>query len=206
MAMILACARRPALRGASGRRRRAERASRAIYESVLEATAAGVRTPDLGGHARHDRVHDGRRGARAHEDRRLVLARDRRSSRLATAAARRSRRPPRAWQAPYSSAISRGCKPHCSSSRRRSYLYEHMFPLFSISCATPRSATPTWRLALLTLDAVRLPDRLFAPGRSRRLLRRAQGARGTVTASPGATQRTGARDRRSAAPPARCAR
>ena len=29
----------------------ADRASRAIYESVLEATAAGVRTPDLGGHA-----------------------------------------------------------------------------------------------------------------------------------------------------------
>jgi 3-isopropylmalate dehydrogenase len=28
-----------------------ETASRAIYESVLEATAAGVRTPDLGGHA-----------------------------------------------------------------------------------------------------------------------------------------------------------
>ena len=26
-------------------------ASRAIYESVLEATATGVRTPDLGGHA-----------------------------------------------------------------------------------------------------------------------------------------------------------
>jgi isocitrate dehydrogenase (NAD+) len=32
--------------------RAAERASRAIYESVLEASAAGVRTPDLGGHAR----------------------------------------------------------------------------------------------------------------------------------------------------------
>ena len=30
---------------------RAEQASRAVYESVLEATAAGVRTPDLGGHA-----------------------------------------------------------------------------------------------------------------------------------------------------------
>jgi isocitrate dehydrogenase (NAD+) len=30
---------------------RADRASRAIYESVLEATAAGTRTPDLGGHA-----------------------------------------------------------------------------------------------------------------------------------------------------------
>jgi isocitrate/isopropylmalate dehydrogenase len=29
----------------------AERASRAVYESVLEATAAGVATPDLGGHA-----------------------------------------------------------------------------------------------------------------------------------------------------------
>ncbi len=29
----------------------AERASRAIYESVLEASAAGIRTPDLGGHA-----------------------------------------------------------------------------------------------------------------------------------------------------------
>jgi isocitrate/isopropylmalate dehydrogenase len=30
---------------------RAEDASRAVYESVLEATAAGIRTPDLGGHA-----------------------------------------------------------------------------------------------------------------------------------------------------------
>ena len=29
----------------------ADVASRAIYESVLEATATGVRTPDLGGHA-----------------------------------------------------------------------------------------------------------------------------------------------------------
>ena len=28
-----------------------ETASRAVYESVLETTAAGVRTPDLGGHA-----------------------------------------------------------------------------------------------------------------------------------------------------------
>ena len=30
---------------------RAEEASRAVYGSVLEATAAGVRTPDLGGHS-----------------------------------------------------------------------------------------------------------------------------------------------------------
>jgi isocitrate/isopropylmalate dehydrogenase len=50
MAMILACGavlHYAAVRGHGG----AEQASRAIYESVLEATAAGVRTPDLGGHA-----------------------------------------------------------------------------------------------------------------------------------------------------------
>ncbi len=50
MAMILACGavlHYAGVRGTQG----AERASRAIYESVLEATAAGVRTPDLGGHA-----------------------------------------------------------------------------------------------------------------------------------------------------------
>ena len=50
MAMILAAA---ALLHYAGERglRRAPTASRAIYESVLEATATGVRTPDLGGHA-----------------------------------------------------------------------------------------------------------------------------------------------------------
>ena len=50
MAMILACGavlHYAGVRGVDG----AETASRAIYESVLEATAAGVRTPDLGGHA-----------------------------------------------------------------------------------------------------------------------------------------------------------
>ncbi len=50
MAMILSCAavlHYAAVAGHDG----AERASRAIYESVLEATAAGVKTPDLGGHA-----------------------------------------------------------------------------------------------------------------------------------------------------------
>ncbi|WP_228430531.1 isocitrate/isopropylmalate family dehydrogenase [Baekduia soli] len=50
MAMILACGavlNYAADRGLPG----AERASRAIYESVLEATATGVRTPDLGGHS-----------------------------------------------------------------------------------------------------------------------------------------------------------
>jgi isocitrate/isopropylmalate dehydrogenase len=49
MAMLLSCAavlHYAAVRGFTG----ADRASRAIYESVLEATAAGVRTPDLGGH------------------------------------------------------------------------------------------------------------------------------------------------------------
>src|SRR3712207_1491674 len=50
MAMILACGavlHYAALRGQAG----ADQASRAIYESVLEATASGVRTPDLGGHS-----------------------------------------------------------------------------------------------------------------------------------------------------------
>jgi isocitrate dehydrogenase (NAD+) len=51
MAMLLACA--AVLHHGAEREDRAElhRASRAVYESVLEATAAGVRTPDLGGHA-----------------------------------------------------------------------------------------------------------------------------------------------------------
>src|SRR4051794_4065838 len=50
MAMILACAallHYGAEKGADG----AEQASRAVYEAVLEAVGAGVRTPDLGGHA-----------------------------------------------------------------------------------------------------------------------------------------------------------
>jgi isocitrate/isopropylmalate dehydrogenase len=50
LAMILACGallRLAAPRHGPG----AERASRAIYEAALEAIAAGVRTPDLGGHA-----------------------------------------------------------------------------------------------------------------------------------------------------------
>jgi isocitrate dehydrogenase (NAD+) len=50
MAMILACAavlQYAGVRGFPG----AERAARAIYEGVLETTAGGVRTVDLGGHA-----------------------------------------------------------------------------------------------------------------------------------------------------------
>jgi len=50
MAMILACAavlHFASLKGYED----CDRVSRAIYESVLEATAHGVRTPDLGGHA-----------------------------------------------------------------------------------------------------------------------------------------------------------
>jgi 3-isopropylmalate dehydrogenase len=50
MAMILACAailHQAAERGQT----EAQAASRAIYEGTLEASAAGVRTPDLGGHA-----------------------------------------------------------------------------------------------------------------------------------------------------------
>jgi len=50
MAMILACGAVLNYAAQAGRRD-AEPASRAIYEAVLEASAAGVRTPDLGGHA-----------------------------------------------------------------------------------------------------------------------------------------------------------
>jgi len=50
LAMILACG--AVLRYAVARAgTAAERASRAIYEAALEAVAAGVRTPDLAGHA-----------------------------------------------------------------------------------------------------------------------------------------------------------
>jgi isocitrate/isopropylmalate dehydrogenase len=50
MAMILACA--AVLHQAAERGQdEAQAASRAIYEATLEASAAGVRTPDLGGHA-----------------------------------------------------------------------------------------------------------------------------------------------------------
>ena len=51
MAMILACAALLHYAAEKGRRGRPRRASRAIYEAVLECTAAGIRTPDLGGHA-----------------------------------------------------------------------------------------------------------------------------------------------------------
>src|SRR4051794_32526069 len=50
MAMILACGAVLHYAARAGRAE-AENASRAIYESVLEAVGAGVRTPDLGGHA-----------------------------------------------------------------------------------------------------------------------------------------------------------
>ena len=50
MAMILATAALLHYAGELGHEG-AETASRAIYESVLEATATGVRTPDLGGHS-----------------------------------------------------------------------------------------------------------------------------------------------------------
>ena len=50
LAMILACG--PLLRHAADRHgAAAERASRAIYEAALETVGAGIKTPDLGGHA-----------------------------------------------------------------------------------------------------------------------------------------------------------
>jgi isocitrate dehydrogenase (NAD+) len=50
MAMILASAAVLHYAGEAGHPG-AEDASRRIYESVFETTAAGIRTPDLGGHA-----------------------------------------------------------------------------------------------------------------------------------------------------------
>jgi isocitrate dehydrogenase (NAD+) len=47
MAMLLACGAVLGYAGADG----ADRASRAIYESVLETVATGTKTVDLGGHA-----------------------------------------------------------------------------------------------------------------------------------------------------------
>jgi len=57
MAMLLACG---AVLGYAGERglAGAERAARAVYEAVLETTAAGVRTPDLGGGATTSEVVD----------------------------------------------------------------------------------------------------------------------------------------------------
>jgi isocitrate/isopropylmalate dehydrogenase len=49
MGMILAAAALLHHAGAAGSEE--ERCSRAVYQAVFEATAAGVRTPDLGGHA-----------------------------------------------------------------------------------------------------------------------------------------------------------
>jgi isocitrate/isopropylmalate dehydrogenase len=51
MAMILAVAALLHYVGERAAEAGAESASRAVYESVLEATASGVATPDLGGHA-----------------------------------------------------------------------------------------------------------------------------------------------------------
>jgi isocitrate/isopropylmalate dehydrogenase len=50
MAMLLSCAAVLHYAAEAGHEG-AEQASRAVYEGVLEATAAGIRTPDLGGHA-----------------------------------------------------------------------------------------------------------------------------------------------------------
>ncbi len=50
MAMLLACG-SVLFYAAGAGYEGCERASRAIYESVLEATAHGVKTIDLGGHA-----------------------------------------------------------------------------------------------------------------------------------------------------------
>jgi isocitrate/isopropylmalate dehydrogenase len=51
MAMILACAALLHFAAEKGKGEEAERASQAIYDAVMDCTADGIRTPDLGGHA-----------------------------------------------------------------------------------------------------------------------------------------------------------
>ena len=75
MAMLLACGSvlsYAATKGYAG----AERASRAVYESVLEATATGTKTVDLGGHATTSEFTDAVVERMRHQDRGLVDARD----------------------------------------------------------------------------------------------------------------------------------
>ena len=149
MAMILAVAallhyvgERPARR-AGGRA-----ASRAIYEAVLEATAAGVRTPDLGGHADHDRVH--RRGdrARAHEARDLVE--------------------PRAASRWLTTRSCGGC-----TARRRLAVEEAGDPAPRRAAARARARAhgdaPLCRARLALARARRLPRRLLRRARPRRV-------------------------------------
>ncbi len=75
LAMILACG--ALLRHAADRHGSAcERASRAIYEGTLETVAAGVKTPDLGGHAGTSEFTDAVVAADRDQARRVVVAGD----------------------------------------------------------------------------------------------------------------------------------
>ena len=70
LAMILACG--AVMHQAASRHGGvAARASRAIYEAALETVAAGVKTPDLGGSAGTDGIHERGRGADSRQARRL---------------------------------------------------------------------------------------------------------------------------------------
>ena len=51
MAMILACAALLHYAAEMGHGEQCERGSKAIYDSVFDATGDGIRTSDLGGHA-----------------------------------------------------------------------------------------------------------------------------------------------------------
>ena len=73
MAMLLACGAVLQYAGAQGHAG-ADRASRAIYESVLETTATGVKTIDLGGHATTTEFTDAVIEQGAHQGRNLVVA------------------------------------------------------------------------------------------------------------------------------------
>ena len=74
MAMILACGAVLHYAGVRGSRGRRARLARDLRVASSRRRAAGVRTPDLGGHATTTEFTERGRRARAHEDRRLVLA------------------------------------------------------------------------------------------------------------------------------------
>ena len=75
MAMLLACGAVLGYAGAKGNAG-AERASRAIYEGVLETMATGTKTVDLGGDATTTEFTDAVVEEGAHQGRRLVIARE----------------------------------------------------------------------------------------------------------------------------------
>ena len=185
MAMILSCAAVLHYAATAGHAD-AERASRAIYESVLEATAAGVRTPDLGGRSTTEFTTDVLTGCapRSTSGRRWA----RRSDEHTFASASRACKNPCTNQPPESAPslhFGRGrAVPSAASRSVRSsaYLYEQMFAFNNIPGrrgqtpsdriarrCTPRSGPrPAWPVPLLARSTGRSPSPPRPPSRPTR--------------------------------------